>query len=132
MASHGPELVGRRFSSHHTHSVGQSSLSTFAEAIGSSSHQIPPTFLITFSIAAAEEFLPSLGFDWSRVVHGEQRFQHFRQITAGDALRVTSEIESYKSLAGNEFVTVRSDFEDISTTEKISSTWSTLVFRGAE
>mgnify|MGYP003346052650 FL=1 len=93
---------------------------------------IPPTFLITFAVSAAEDFLPTLGFNWSRVVHGDQRFLHHEQIKPGERLRSTSEIESYKSLAGNEFVNIRTDFFEVLTDKKISSTWSTLVFRGEE
>ena len=132
MAVHGPELVGRRFSGSKNQVVTASALESFARAIGAEATSIPPTFLITFAIKAAEEFLPTLDFDWSRVVHGEQRFSHERQVKAGDNLTITSEIESYKSFAGNEFVTIRSDFLDANGGAKISSTWSTLVFRGAE
>lgn len=130
MAVHGPELVGRRFSSSQQNLVTSVSIETFAHAIGATSDFAPPTYLITFSISAAEEFLPRLDFDWSRVVHGEQRFHHLRPVRAGDMLAATSEIESYKSLAGNEFVTIRTDFHDSSDNSLIASTWSTLVFRG--
>lgn len=93
---------------------------------------MPPTYLIVFSVKAAEEFLPTLGFDWSRVVHGDQRFLHHRPFAAGDELLSVSEIESYKSLAGNEFITVRTDFTEAETGVLLSSTWSTLVFRGEQ
>lgn len=130
MSLHGPELVGRRFSSNHSHQVSAESLSAFARAVGARVDIAPPTFLITFSVKAAEEYLPALGFDWSRVVHGEQRFLHQRELVAGDVLTTTSEIESYKNLAGNEFVTIRTDFIEEKTGALISSAWSTLVFRG--
>ena len=130
MSVRGPELVGRRFSSTHANHVSAESLATFARAIGARVDIAPPTFLITFSVKAAEEFLPTLGFDWSRVVHGDQRFLHHRELKAGDVLTAISEIESYKSLAGNEFVTIRTDFIEEKSLAVISSTWSTLVFRG--
>ena len=130
MSVRGPELVGRRFSSTHANHVIAESLATFARAIGARVDMAPPTFLITFSVKAAEEFLPTLGFNWSRVVHGDQRFLHQRDLVAGDVLTTTSEIESYKNLAGNEFVTIRTDFTDEKDGALISSTWSTLVFRG--
>lgn len=131
MTVHGPELVGRRFAAASKYEISANALESFAKAIGSQSGSIPPTFLISFAIKAAEEFLPTLEFDWSRVVHGDQRFVHDRQIQAGDLLSIASEIESYKSLAGNEFVGIRSDFFDARNGEKVSSAWSTLVFRGA-
>ena len=130
MSSHGPELVGRRFSSSHRNHITAESLVSFARAIGARADLAPPTFLITFSVKAAEEFLPSLGFDWSRVVHGEQRFKHYRDLEVDDVLSSTSEIESYKRMAGNEFVTIRTDFAESESGDLISSTWSTLVFRG--
>lgn len=131
MSLHGPELVGRRFSSSHRNHITAEALTAFARAIGARADLAPPTFLITFSVRAAEEFLPSLGFDWSRVVHGEQRFKHYRNLKVDDLLSSVSEIESYKSMAGNEFVTVRTDFAESESGDLVSSTWSTLVFRGA-
>jgi hydroxyacyl-ACP dehydratase HTD2-like protein with hotdog domain len=130
MAVRGPELVGRRFSSVQQNSVTSASIEAFARAIGASSEIVPPTYLITFSISAAEEFLPTLDFDWSRVVHGDQRFHHHRPVCVGDLLTATSEIENYKSLAGNEFVTIRTDFHESVDNSLVASTWSTLVFRG--
>lgn len=132
MAVHGPDLVGRRFSSQHTRLVTAEAISTFASAIEADPRFTPPTFLISFSVAAAEEFLPTIGFDWARVVHGDQRFLHHRNVRAGDELSYSSEIESYKKLAGNEFVSIRTDFISALDGESISSTWSTLVFRGEQ
>jgi len=132
MAVHGPELVGRRFSADAVREVTEESITTFAKAIGADSRFTPPTFLISFSVSAAEEFLPTLGFDWSRVVHGEQRFLHHRSVHPGDQLKYASEIESYKSLAGNEFISIRTDFFDVNNEELVSATWSTLVFRGEQ
>ena len=132
MAVHGPELVGRRFSSQRTCIASAQSIKIFAEAIGADSRITPPTFLISFSVAAAEEFLPPLGFDWSRVVHGDQRFLHHRDIRPDEHLTYSSEIESYKNLAGNEFVSIRTDFYSVESADLVSATWSTLVFRGEQ
>jgi len=132
MAVHGPELIGRRFSSSLRNKITADSLDLFAKAIGAELGSAPPTYLIVFSVKAAEEFLPTLGFDWSRVVHGDQRFLHHHPFAAGDELLSVSEIESYKSLAGNEFISIRTDFSDAVTGVLLSSTWSTLVFRGEQ
>jgi hypothetical protein len=132
MPVRGPKLVGRRFSSDVVREVTEESITTFAKAIGADIRFIPPTFLISFSVSAAEEFLPTLGFDWSRVVHGEQRFLHHRIFRPGDQLNHASEIESYKNLAGNEFVSIRTDFFNFRNKELIAATWSTLVFRGEQ
>ncbi|NBO60772.1 MAG: hypothetical protein EBU82_07350, partial [Flavobacteriia bacterium] len=70
---------------------------------------------------------PEIGLDWSRVVHGDQRFEIKRPIVAGDTFKCFSAIESYKVTAGNEIVTVRSDLH--SAGQLVVSTWSTLVVR---
>ena len=50
----------------------------------------PPTFAITITLPAGDQVTqdPELGLDYSRVVHGDQRFLYQRQIVAGDELRV--------------------------------------------
>jgi hypothetical protein len=65
--------------------------------------------------------------DWTRLVHGDQKFELFRPIVAGDSLTTSATIENYKIAAGNEIVTVRSDL--FSGGEKVVSSWSTLVVR---
>jgi hydroxyacyl-ACP dehydratase HTD2-like protein with hotdog domain len=71
--------------------------------------------------------LQDSGLDWTRVVHGDQKFEIKRPIVAGDVLHCSSTIESARNVAGNEIVTVRSDLN--SATELVVSTWSTLVVR---
>jgi hypothetical protein len=68
-----------------------------------------------------------VNLDWSRLVHGDQRFEINRPIKAGDSLTCSSTIESYRVAAGNEIVTVRGDL--FSASELVVSTWSTLVVR---
>jgi hypothetical protein len=70
---------------------------------------------------------PEIGLDWTRLVHGDQKFEIFRPIVAGDSFTTSATIESYKVAAGNEIVTVRSDL--FSAEEKVVSSWSTLVVR---
>jgi hypothetical protein len=70
---------------------------------------------------------PEIGLDWSRLVHGDQKFEIFAPVKAGDSLRCSATIESYRVAAGNEIVSVRSDLhrgEDL-----VISSWSTLVVR---
>ena len=52
---------------------------------------------------------PELGLDYSRVVHGEQRFMLTRPIRAGDRLTVTVTVENIRSAAGNDMITTRGD-----------------------
>ena len=72
---------------------------------------------------------PELGIDYSRVVHGEQRFVHARPITAGDVLQVVLTIESIRQAAGNDIVSTRSDVATIEG-EHVLTAYSTLVARG--
>jgi hypothetical protein len=70
---------------------------------------------------------PEIGLDWSRLVHGDQKFEIFAQVKAGDSLSCSATIESYRVAAGNEIVSVRSDLHRGS--ELVVSSWSTLVVR---
>ena len=52
------------------------------------------------------------GIDFSRVVHGDQRFSYTRPVVAGDELRATMTVTSVKSLGGNSMVTASSEIVD--------------------
>jgi acyl dehydratase len=72
---------------------------------------------------------PDVGIDYSRVVHGEQRFTHHRPIRAGDRLVATTTIENARTVAGNDMLTTRVDLatED---GEPVCTATSMLVARG--
>ena len=125
-----PDSVGRTFHSAKSFSVTASEIAAFAAAIGEDDVSVaPPTFSIRISLEQSQNLLsdPEVGLDWSRVVHGNQKFEIYRPIVVGDVLKCASTIEGYKILAGNEVVTVRSDFHP--DRELVVSTWSTLVVR---
>jgi hypothetical protein len=125
-----PDSVGRTFAGAELVPVTQSEITAFAQAIGETDFTFaPPTFSIRITLAQSQSILsdPDIGLNWNRVVHGDQKFQINRPIMAGDQLRCSSTIESYKVMAGNEIVTVRSDLHDED--ELVLSTWSTLVVR---
>ena len=71
----------------------------------------PPTFAIAVSLEAAMVVLddPDVDLDYSRVVHGEQRFVHHRPIRAGDRLVATTTIDAARTVAGNDLLTARVD-----------------------
>ena len=102
-----------------------------AAALGYPDVIAPPTFAIRLSLTAGHQVImdPDLGIDYSRVVHGEQRFVHVRPIQAGDTVTVTVTVESIRVAAGNDIVSTRSE---ITTTdgELISSAYATIVARG--
>ncbi len=102
-----------------------------ARALGHDSLVAPPTFVFSIAFAATRVAVadPGLGLDYSRVVHGDQRFAFVRPVVAGDRLQVTTTLESVRSVAGNDMVTARSEVTDESG-ELVVTTWSTLVARG--
>ncbi len=91
----------------------------------------PPTFAVVVQEQTLAQLLgePDAGIDFSRVVHGEQRFAYSRPIVAGDELRATLTVTSLKSLGGNAMVTAESTIVDASDAHVVTAT-STLVIRG--
>lgn len=143
------DFVGRSFPASAPYLVGREKIREFATAIGDGNpvfHDVdaavakghrdliaPPTFAVVISLKAmgVATHDPELGLDYSRVVHGDQRFVYTRPITAGDELIVTTTIESARTVAGNDMLTARGD---ITTTagEHVVTTYSSLVARAAE
>ena len=125
-----PDSVGRTFEGADSITVTQSEINAFAAVIVESDTSIaPPTFSIRITLEQSQSILsdPSIGLDWTRVVHGDQKFEIFSPIKAGDTFKCSSTIESYRVAAGNEIVTVRSDLT--SGSQVALSSWSTLVVR---
>ena len=125
-----PDSVGRTFEGAEAVNVSQSEIDAFCAVLSENDTTVaPPTFAIRITLEQSQEILsnPEIGLDWSRVVHGDQRFDIKRPIVAGDSFICSSTIESYKVAAGNEIVTVRSDLH--SDNQLVVSTWSTLVVR---
>jgi len=142
-----PGLVGRSYPPSTVYEVGRAKIAEFAAAIGETDpvHRdaeaaraaghpdviAPPTFAIVVSLQAATSVLddPDVALDYSRVVHGEQRFTHHRPIRAGDRLVATTTIDAVRSVGGNDLLTTRVDLatED---GEPVSTATSTLVARG--
>jgi hypothetical protein len=125
-----PDSVGRTFAGVDVITVSQEEINLFAAVIGEKNTSVaPPTFSIRISLREFESILtnPEIGLDWTRLVHGDQKFEIFHPIVAGDSFTTSATIENYKIAAGNEIVTVRSDL--FSGAEKVLSSWSTLVVR---
>ena len=123
-----PDLVGSTFAGATSTTITSESISSFALALGESdTHIAPPTYAITISLEQSQSVLEGSGLDWSRVVHGDQRFAINKPLKAGNEITCNSTIESARVVAGNEIVTVRSDL--IESGEVAVSSWSTLVFR---
>ncbi|MFJ8821607.1 MaoC family dehydratase N-terminal domain-containing protein [Streptomyces sp. NPDC102467] len=142
-------FVGRTYPSTAPYEVGREKIREFAEAVGETNpayvdreaaRQLghsdviaPPTFVfaITFKAAGVVVHDPDLGLDYSRVVHGDQRFAYTRPVRAGDRLTISSTIEGIKSLAGNDIIDVRGEVHD-EAGEHVVTAWTKLVSRAAE
>ena len=126
-----PDSVGRTFTGADLVTVTQSEIDSFAAVIGESDTSVAsPTFSIRISLSQYENILTQseIGVDWTRLVHGDQKFEIFRPIIAGDILRCSATIETLRVAAGNEIISVRSDLHN--GPELVVSSWSTLVVRG--
>jgi acyl dehydratase len=91
----------------------------------------PPTFPIVISLRAGGQIVadPELGLDYSRVVHGEQRFVYSRPVRAGDRLTAVVVVENIRSAGGNDILTTRTDLSTVEG-EHVVTTYATLVARG--
>ncbi|WPB91618.1 MaoC family dehydratase N-terminal domain-containing protein [Streptomyces malaysiensis] len=143
-------FVGRTYPPTAPYEVGREKIREFAESLGDTNPVYtdpeaaealgypdviaPPTFIFTITFKAAGKQVvedPQLGLDYSRVVHGDQRFEYTRPVRAGDHLRVTSIIDSIKSLAGNDILSVRGEVHD-EAGDHVATSFTTLVARAAD
>jgi len=142
-----PDLVGRAFAPVSRYLVGREKVREFARAVfatsplnydpvaasaaGYADVVAPPTFAVVLQEATLAQLLaePDAGIDFSRVVHGEQRFSYTRPIVAGDELTATLSVTSVKTLGGNAMVTAESVIVDPQG-EHVVTAISTLVVRG--
>lgn len=104
-----------------------------ARAAGFTDVVAPPTFAVVVQEATLAQLLADAeaGVDFTRVVHGDQRFSYTRPIVAGDELTATLTIASVKQLGGHSMVTASSAITDASG-EHVVTALSTLVVRGDE
>ena len=144
-----PELVGREFPPTEPYLVGREKVREFARAVLASSPisldpeaaraagyadvVAPPTFAVVIQERTLAQLLaePDAGIDFSRVVHGDQRFTSTRPIVAGDELTARLAVTSVKSLGAHSMVTAESTITDASGAHVVTAI-STLVVRGDE
>lgn len=144
-----PSFVGRCYPAAASYQVGREKIREFADALGddnaiyhdphaarAAGHPdviAPPTFAIILSMRAQESLVsdPELGLDFSRVVHGDQSFTHYRPICAGDDLVAILHVDGIRTMGGNDLLTVRCEITD-STGRPVSTARSTLVVRGTK
>lgn len=91
----------------------------------------PPTFAVVVAQRAEAVYIqdPDAGIDFSRVVHGEERFALARPIVAGDVLVPTLTVESVRLVGGNAMITTSVAMAD-EQGEHVAAVRSSLVVRG--
>jgi len=144
-----PSFVGRSWPATEPYLVGREKIREFARAIGATEAEFhdpeaakalgypdviaPPTFPVVVTMSSSRQIIedPELGLDYSRVVHGDQKFAYVRPVVAGDALVCVNSVEEITARGGLDFLTTRT----VVTTESgepVLTAWSKLVQRGAE
>ena len=132
-----PYLVGRekiREFAHAVHSNNPVNLDLAAsQAAGYEDLVAPPTFAVVIQERSLFTVLsdPEADIDFSRVVHGDQRFIHARPIVAGDELVSVLEVASVKTLGAHSMVTFETKIF-AEGDELVCTAISTLVVRGGE
>ncbi|MGR2752070.1 FAS1-like dehydratase domain-containing protein [Agromyces arachidis] len=142
-----PELQGREFAPTAPYLVGREKVREFARAVfatnpihldvdaaraaGYDDVVAPPTFAVVVQEHTLAQLLaePDAGIDFSRVVHGDQRFTSSRPIVAGDELVATLTVSSVKTLGAHSMVTAESVIADAAGAHVVTAI-STLVVRG--
>jgi acyl dehydratase len=141
------DLQGRAYPETEPYLVGREKVREFARAVGSTDPLsldpdaarragyadvvAPPTFAVVLQERTLAQLLAdeSAGVDFSRVVHGEQRFRFSRPIVAGDLLTASMTVTDVKLLGGNAMVTADSEIRD-ETGSHVVTAVSMLVVRG--
>jgi acyl dehydratase len=142
-----PAFVGRSYPPTEPYRVSREKIREFADAINDENRAYrsaeaaralgyrdvvaPPTFAILLTLPAGRQFTadPESGVDYSRVVHGEQRFVHERPIQAGDELQVTLTIDNIRVAAGNDLISTRAEVRTVEG-ELVTTAHAVIVVRG--
>jgi len=141
-----PQVEGKRYPRTAPYLVGREKIREFvsatmaqpqaaaldmARANGHSDLVVPPTFPVVIQEHSLKLVLqdPQAELDFSRVVHGDQRFVYQRPIVAGDELTSELSVASVKSLGGNHMVTFNTEIYDAQDA-LVCTAISTLVVRG--
>jgi len=144
-----PNVQGKSYPETAVYLVGREKIREFAKAVFSNNpvnHDVfaaqaagytdlvaPPTFPVVIQEQSLQQALADkeADIDFSRVVHGDQRFITNRPIVAGDELTSVLTVASVKSLGAHSMVTFNTEIFD-SEKSLVCTAISTLVVRGEE
>jgi acyl dehydratase len=142
-----PNVQGKKYPETDSYLVGREKIREFARAVFSTNPVNLDVFAAqaagyadlvappTFAVVIQERSLTSVisdseaDIDFSRVVHGDQRFISNRPIVAGDELTSVLEVASVKSLGAHSMITFNTEIFDIEK-KLVCTAISTLVVRG--
>ena len=142
-------FVGREYPPTPPYAVGSAKIREFAEAVGSTDPVhvdraaaraagyrdviAPPTFAVLVAQQCDAQLVtdPEAGIDYSRVVHGEQKFVHHRPLTAGDDVVGVLHVDTVREAGGHAMVTTRTELAT-EAGETVCTATSTIVIRGGE
>jgi acyl dehydratase len=132
-----PAIEGKVYPRTARYLVSREKIREFTRATFGSAEQVsagqvaPPTFPVVIQEQSLALVLadPDAQIDFSRVVHGDQRFVYQRPIQHGDELVSELKVASVKSLGGNSMVTFETSIFDASDS-LVCTAISTLVVRG--
>jgi len=152
MASHtalNTDLAGRVYPPSAVYEVGREKIAEFAAAIGSQhpahldpaaaralGHPdviAPPTFAVILAQRTEAQVYqdPESGIDYSRLVHGDERFSYHRPIVAGDRLRGVLHVDGARIAGGHGMLSTRVEIE-AEDGSPVVTVRSTTVIRGGE
>ncbi|MBM2619139.1 MaoC family dehydratase N-terminal domain-containing protein [Actinoplanes sp. LDG1-06] len=144
-----PSFIGRSWPPTEPYLVGREKIREFARAIGATDAEYhdpeaaraigyadvvaPPTFPVVITMTSSRQIIddPALGLDYSRVVHGDQKFAYTRPVVAGDALVCVNSVDEITSRGGHDFLTTRTEVTTADG-EPVVTVWSKLVQRGED
>ena len=142
-----PAIEGKIYPRTESYLVGREKIREFAKAVFSKDPAnldleaaikqgykdliAPPTFAVVIQERSLTQVITDseAALDFSRVVHGDQRFIHVRPIVAGDELTSELKVASVKQLAGNSMVSFETQIFDVGQ-NLVCTAISTLVVRG--
>lgn len=144
-----PGLVDIVFEQTESYLVGREKIREFAAAVfatdpvhfdadvarerGFSDLVAPATFTVVIQDKTLLQLLahPEAGIDFTRVVHGDQRFDYSRPLVAGDEVVAQLRVTKVQSLGGHSMVTSETEVTTLAGEHVVTAT-STLVIRGDE
>lgn len=132
------EYVGRTFSSTRGYEISREKIREFADAIGDQNPAYrtddpvaPPTFPTVIDLHVSGDALADgdLGLEFSRAVHGEQRYVYERLMKPGDVISTSTTITEIKDAGRNEIMVLVTEYRD-ARNDLVCTGHNTVVSRG--